>query len=231
MSLSVDKIAEQIYKGRMYHGGSSSFSLVLDDLLFRFTEGQFKHSNNINDKTQSWLDETFNMISGLYKIEDPFHDPLGDIYEAMTSKWGRDALGQFFTPWHLCRLMTGLVGPSTEDVTLRYESKGLLTSFQECAVGSGRLALAPMQSLFLDDPSTCKYMHLVLIDKDITCVKMTAINFIAAYLFHGVQAGLLQIYHGDTLTMDLNIFMETHDSDVDKAIALDAQLSYTQTAA
>ncbi len=99
----------------------------------------------------------------------PFPDTLGRIYEeeALTNNYA----GQFFTPEHLCRMMANIiVEPTEEPITIC-----------DPACGSGRFFIAVQ-------PQAPK-ATFTGIDRDLTCVHMTALNMLVcnadAYIVHG----------------------------------------------
>lgn len=90
-------------------------------------------------------------------------DPLGVVYETITSKWKSSKMGQFFTPESIVDLMTVIVNPAT----------GAKQSVLDCACGSGRMLLAAHAHA----PGNYQFAA----DLDPVCAKMTAINM----LLHG----------------------------------------------
>jgi type I restriction-modification system DNA methylase subunit len=97
------------------------------------------------------------------------NDVLGEYYEQNLSK--KKGKGQFFTPWHMCKLMAGIsVGNDSKDVTKP------LRIIDPCC-GSGRMLLAS---------ATChgKHRHYYGIDIDHTCVKMATLNLFFNGIFH-----------------------------------------------
>lgn len=95
--------------------------------------------------------------------DSSFHDFFGNFYEekAMSKKYG---FAQYFTPEPICNLMVSLVNIS-EETSYVYEP----------TCGSGRLNLA----MHAHNNKLFHYAN----DLDITCAKMTTLNF----LIHGVK--------------------------------------------
>lgn len=91
------------------------------------------------------------------KTENCWVDPLGNFYEFLASKSKKSALGQFFTPPHLCDMMAKIIDNGEWGQTIN----------EPCS-GSGRMILA-------FDNST-KGNYYVCQDLDPICAKMTAIN-------------------------------------------------------
>jgi type I restriction enzyme M protein len=90
-------------------------------------------------------------------------DPLGIVYETITSKWKSSKMGQFFTPESIVDLMTVMVNPEF----------GAKKAVLDCACGSGRMLLASHAHA----PGNYQFGA----DLDPVCTKMTAINM----LLHG----------------------------------------------
>lgn len=103
-------------------------------------------------------------------------DPLGLIYEEITSKGKSSALGQFFTPVHICNLIAAINKPADWGAKIN-----------EPACGSGRMVLA-MNAQAEGNEYICQ-------DVDSICCKMTAINM----SFHQMRG---VVYHMDVLAQE-----------------------------
>lgn len=101
-------------------------------------------------------------------------DPLGDLYEEITSRHKSSMMGQFFTPKTICDLMA-MIGANPEEFNQKVNDP---------ACGSGRLLLAHEKA--------SRGNYLIGADLDNMCAKMAAINC----CMHNHRA---EIYHGDTL--------------------------------
>ncbi len=105
----------------------------------------------------------------------PFPDTLGRIYEeeALTNNYA----GQFFTPEPLCAMMAKMIiEPTDEDITIC-----------DPACGSGRF--------FIHAQPIAPKAHFTGIDRDLTCVHMTALNML-------VRNADATIVHGNTLSLE-----------------------------
>lgn len=98
------------------------------------------------------------------KSDKCFYDFFGNFYElnAMSKQKG---FAQFFTPEHICKLM----------VALTCGSNSINQRVYEPACGSGRFNLA----IHSENPT----LFHVANDLDITCAKMSALNF----MLHGIK--------------------------------------------
>lgn len=105
----------------------------------------------------------------------PFPDTLGRIYEeeALTNNYA----GQFFTPEPLCAMMaTMMIAPIEEEITIC-----------DPACGSGRF--------FIHAQPLAPKAHFTGIDRDLTCVHMTALNML-------VRNADAVVVHGNTLSLE-----------------------------
>lgn len=86
-------------------------------------------------------------------LEGQFHDFLGSVYMAL--ELGSDSMGQYFTPYHVQRLMAQLILPDAAG-TIRKEgwlslsepccgSAGMVIAYAECLLNSG---FNPSEQLF-----------------------------------------------------------------------------------
>lgn len=106
-------------------------------------------------------------------------DPLGHLYQAISSQGHKSGMGQFFTPEDICDLMTQLTVPA--------DARGL--GFNDPAAGSGRTLL----SIQVHTPGNTLYAQ----DLDPVCAKMCALNL----ALHGARG---YVVCGDTLRGSVN---------------------------
>ena len=110
-------------------------------------------------------------------------DVLGAIFEAIGLS--NAVTGQFFTPEHICRLMTKM---TTGDKIPELEKKPYITVSDPC-IGSGRMLLAFANEMQDQGYNYCTQMVGMAVDIDSTCVYMSYIQFslygIPAVVIHG----------------------------------------------
>lgn len=145
-------------------------------------------------EVQKTLPELFGLLQLVYldkvKADGGWCDPLGDIFEEIGSKKGKQMGGQFFTPKHICDLCTNLtIGGSSEEGIPSPVQEGV---FSDPTCGSGRMLISTARSSI-----GLNYKGFFIgQDIDRTCVMMSAINF----FFHGMTGIVI---HGDSLAMEI----------------------------
>lgn len=102
---------------------------------------------------------------------DSGFDVLGEFYETHLYRKG---LEQYFTPWNVCKFMAQC---AVEERGINTERETPLRIIDP-SCGSGRMLLVASR---IAGP----HAHYFGIDLDLTCVKMTALNFFLSGIFHG----------------------------------------------
>jgi type I restriction-modification system DNA methylase subunit len=172
----IEKLMEQ-YSRR--NGWYTAFTHFLDFMIFMASHGHIK---------PQWFDKGTDkdgvLMAKMYKAfgnQDAFEDVLGDLYEEIAGRGHKSAMGQFFTPMHLCDMMALMVAPKEAvEETIRCS--------EPCS-GSGRNVLAFERQCRRIGQRT----HWTCVDLDITCVKMTVINMV----YNGIRGDVI---HGNCLT-------------------------------
>lgn len=119
--------------------------------------------------------------------ESKMGDFIGELY--MEMEFGNEDTGQFFTPYHVSKLMAGLVD-------VRPDKKGIIT-LNEPASGSGGMIVAYAERLMLEGINYQKQLRVVCNDIDYDVVKMCYIQLSLL----GIDAVVMQ---GDTITLKMN---------------------------
>lgn len=109
-------------------------------------------------------------LSGLHNkdAKGGWYDPLGKLYECITSKHKSSAMGQYFTPKHIVNLMTEI--QMANDVSSDDNRNFIATLDPAC--GSGRMGLAAASNAMAKGKACWVTMN----DLDPICTKMTAAN-------------------------------------------------------
>lgn len=124
-------------------------------------------------------------------LEEKPHDFLGDIF--MSAGFGNVRGGQFFTPYHLSKMMSDItIGDNFKE---QIEKDGYVTLSEPCC-GAGGMIIAASEVMKEKGFNPQTQMKFVGIDIDLKCCQM-------AY----IQTSLLglrgQIYHGNTISMEM----------------------------
>lgn len=138
-----------------------SFPQNEEDPLLKYSEDERKHFMDIY---QNITAET-RLRTSLHTGYNPpqWYDPLGKIYEIISSQQKSQALGQFFTPPSLCDTMSQMS---------LVDNRKAFIKILDCASGSGRLTL----SLSTHAMSQGVGVFATNVDKDGICAKMSAVN-------------------------------------------------------
>lgn len=124
-------------------------------------------------------------------LEEKPHDFLGDIF--MSAGFGNVRGGQFFTPYHLSKMMSDItIGDNFKE---QIEKDGYVTLSEPCC-GAGGMIIAASEVMKEKGFNPQTQMKFVGIDIDLKCCQM-------AY----IQTSLLglrgQIYHGNTISIEM----------------------------
>jgi hypothetical protein len=142
------------------------------------------------------VDEAFRTYLACVAGTDLGTDVLGSVYMELAGRWGKQALGQFFTPGHVARALSEmlLMGKPTT------RSPGSLIRVLEPAAGSGVMLLSAMQGIAAHrGPSALLDYSFTGIDLDGTCARMTALQLLTNCNVHDMQIGEIVVLQGNAL--------------------------------
>lgn len=138
--------------------------------------------------------------------EEPFKDILGAVYAELSSKGGKQLLGQFFTPWNIAVMMANF---DPEPVSMAQGRKVL----SDPACGSGVMLLARANQILENhSPEELYRWKFYGCDLDAICARMTAIQLAANCAVHRVEIGEILIVQGNTLATSENKQVILHAS-------------------
>jgi type I restriction enzyme M protein len=127
-------------------------------------------------------------------------DTLGDAYEYLIGQFaagsGKKA-GEFYTPQQISAILSGIVTLDSQEPKTGQRDK--LDKVLDFACGSGSLLLNIRKRM-----GTRGIGHIYGQEKNITTYNLARMNM----LLHGVKDAEFEIYHGDTLDNDWDIFRE-----------------------
>lgn len=129
-------------------------------------------------------------------LEEKMQDFLGQIF--MNNDMGSAYKGQYFTPYHVSKLMSEMVG---YNVRVDIKNKDILTLSEPCC-GSGGMVIAFAEAMKDSGYNYQKHLFVEAIDIDDLCFKMTYIQL--ALL--GIPAKVIK---GNSITMEFQEVLYT----------------------
>ena len=170
-----------------------SFALAIQNVYCcgeRFPKNEKRYSEIMVRYTEPQQQIIFNIVGEIINLLDanPFQDLLGDLY--MRLNFGSDALGQFFTPYNVAKLMA-YTNFDTDTIKAQIAEKGYIT-VNEPTVGGGANIIAFCERLYLEGINYQK--HLVIVCQELS--RLTALMCYIVLSFLGCNA-VIKI--GDTL--------------------------------
>ncbi len=127
-------------------------------------------------------------------LDEEMDDVLGRTFHDLElhNKWS----GQFFTPYHLCRMMAKMT--LADNVEARIEERGFVSAM-EPAAGSGAMVIALAQEMRDAGINYQRHLHITAVDVDPKCVHMAYLQFallhIPAIIIHGNSLSLEEYGH------------------------------------
>lgn len=171
------------------------YATVFDDFLTmcipnfslsqRYVDERDRIKEKYNEKEIQYFRECFSEMVRVYQDQfqtNSWYDFFGELYQAITSGYKSQKMGQFFTPAPVCDMIAkSVIG---DNVT-----SGQTVNDPAC--GSSRMLLAAHGMSIYEG----KKLYLIAQDVDPMCCKMSVLNFI----FHGCEGEILCM---NTITMD-----------------------------
>lgn len=162
----IDKLAYR-------HGYNEVFSDLIDWMIWQhlFLPSEENPISKYSEQEQESFLSIWNVIRAQVKervslwneLPANWYDPLGRLYECITSKNKSKMLGQYFTPEPVVTMMTQMTNPGEEKSFCR---------ILDPACGSGRMGLAAAAHCMANKTPCWVSMN----DLDAICTKMTAVN-------------------------------------------------------
>ncbi len=190
---------------------NEGFSHIENDSFASSFHGLFSEINLNSEKLgknhsarNDLLCKVINSISeGLAEFSTDV-DTLGDAYEYLIGQFaagsGRKA-GEFYTPQPISTILSKIVTLDCQDPSTG--KKPYLPSLLDMACGSGSLLLNVRHEMGKDGIGKIYGQ-----EKNITTYNLARMNM----LLHGIKDSDFEIFHGDTLTNDWEIFKEENPS-------------------
>lgn len=176
------KIIKRLYDETGRDGSFHDFVTVVLGVLHRFEDGDASYMDAIkgmSPKAVSICAEGWSILVEHFWHEGCFYDILGDVYMQVSGAWAKSRMGQYFTPWHVCKMMCVMTLGEPDWDSLE---NGPGIEINEPACGSGAILLAAkahIVDLAKDDPDPRRFLRRVRLygqDIDRVCVDMARIQ-------------------------------------------------------
>lgn len=195
---ALQDVSERHFQGNLYRG----FDCLLENEfnLVRSYESHFTYPIDLMGKEdRETILNAHSSILGAMK-EKP-QDFLGSVY--MEQKLNNARAGQFFTPYALCQVLSGVASDKTEFEKQLHE-KGFVECYDGCC-GAGALLIAYAESAITFGIDKTK-IRLTGWDLDIRCCMMAYIQTAMLGVSH-------LVVHGDTLKNTI-LDLWAHDTSI-----------------
>lgn len=184
------KLIEQVdYHGSSYERFRDFCELAAMTLVLPFEPSQrvSERIERIHKKYDKAKIELFGKAFDILieALEESYHDFLGPVY--MSLEISNDRSGQFFTPWHICKVMAKMQLPTDLDSFID-DCGGFITVNDPC-VGAGAIPLAAVDEFKERRVDYSNKMFIVAQDIDMLCCYMAYIQLslcgVAAEVING----------------------------------------------
>jgi hypothetical protein len=167
------------------------FRWMLEDALCQL--GVLKESNVPEDALER-VCQCGRAYTRMLAGSAPFTDVLGSVYMSLASQWGQKALGQYFTPQSVAKIMAQMTlgEPSCEN--------GRLTTTCDPCCGSGVMLLSLLQTVLeRDGKAALRHWSVTGVDLDPVCAAMCAVQLLGNCAVHDLPIGEIVVIQGDSL--------------------------------
>ena len=138
--------------------------------FYRSDEIEEKYLNVAKNYTKAQHDKFSEMFIVVIDALEDMHDFLGKVFS--TNDMGSSYKGQFFTPYHVSKMMAEISATDLED---KIRNKKVLTLSEPCS-GSGGMVIAFAQTMKEKGYNYQNKLFVEAIDIDDMCFKMTYIQ-------------------------------------------------------
>lgn len=136
------KAITKIYEETRDRNSFRTFCEVVWATLRRFEGAEEEYMELISEWPRPALmaaKEGIQILIQHFWHDGELYDVMGDAYMRIRSKWAGDVLGQYFTPWPMCRMMARQIMSGIDVDRIR---NGPPITIQDPACGSGSMLLA-----------------------------------------------------------------------------------------
>lgn len=183
-----------------------SFRHIEHESFAQNFNGLFSEINLSSDKLgKTYADRNKMLCKIITEIEKGFNgfqlnsDIIGDAYEVLLDKFASNSgkqAGEFYTPQSISKILSKLVTLDSQNPQVEHKHK--LGKILDFACGSGSLLLNVRKIMGSSEAIGMIYGQ----EKNITTYNLARMNM----LLHGLKPSQFEIFHGDTLTNDWDLF-------------------------
>ena len=180
---------------------NESFQSTFSGLFSEINLGSEKLGKTYEDRNAKLCTVITKIAEGLTEFSTD-SDTLGDAYEYLIGQFaagsGKKA-GEFYTPQRISDILSAIVALDSQEP--KTGKRTHLASVMDFACGSGSLLLNVRKRM---GPHGIGKIYGQ--EKNVTTYNLARMNM----LLHGVKDSECEIYHGDTLTNDWDLLLETN---------------------
>lgn len=165
--------------------------------FYRSSEIEQRYLNTVKHYTKEQAEEFSKLLAFLVMaLEEKHQDFLGQVY--MQLNLGNVATGQFFTPYHVSKMMSEIC---FVDIEKQLEEKDFITLAEPCC-GSGGMIIAYAETL---KEQGYNYQHQLFVE----AIDIDEICFMMTYIQLSLLGVVAKVIHGDSLTLDFHKVLYT----------------------
>lgn len=165
--------------------------------FYRSDEIEQRYLNTVKQYTKEQAEEFSKLLALLVMaLEEKHQDFLGQVY--MQLNLGNVATGQFFTPYHVSKMMSEIC---FTDIEKQLEEKDFITLAEPCC-GSGGMIIAYAETL---KEQGYNYQHQLFVE----AIDIDEMCFMMAYIQLSLLGVSAKVIHGDSLTLDFHKVLYT----------------------
>ena len=180
---------------------NESFESTFNGLFSEINLGSEKLGKNYESRNKKLTKIITEITNGLEEFSTE-KDILGDAYEYLIGKFAADSgkgAGEFYTPQQISGILSTIVTLDSQEP--KTGKRGKLDKVLDFACGSGSLLLNVRSEMKKSGGTIGKIYGQ---EKNITTYNLARMNM----LLHGVKDAEFEIFHGDTLENEWEIFRE-----------------------
>ncbi len=180
---TVNQIVKLVEKNYYLFGGwSNAFEQVLDLTLYALQRDETKYLKTVKKMDKRAVivaSEIVSLLMQALSFDYCIWDYLGEVYMQIASLSKSKALGQYFTPFHICEMMAKMQLGDIKSIIKKAQEGNRRISVMEPCAGSGAMLLA-CKKVIIEEVGLSGLDHFEFFGQDIdhVCVKMCKIQML-----------------------------------------------------